>query len=64
MHSLRLRACLQAARDMLERLLTIKAISLEDISVDTDLQQLKRSEWFQGLMIKQEQADDIAPKPI
>ena len=49
MHSLRLRACLQAARDMLERLLTIKAISLEDISVDTDLQQLKRSEWFSGL---------------
>lgn len=49
---------------MLERLLTIKAISLEDISADADLQQLKSSEWFQGLMIKQEQADDMASKPV
>ena len=51
---------LQAAEDMLQRLLTVGAISLQDISADTDMQQLTESEWFHNLVSQKDEAFNMA----
>ena len=51
---------LQAAGDMLQRLLAIKAISLEDIAADIDMQQLKESGILQKLENQQDEAVGMA----
>lgn len=50
---------MQVAQGVLEGLLAAKAISVEDITSDADLQNLGRSEWFQRLL-----SQESSPEPM